>query len=86
MSIKKKFPDLANMDARELARLLRRSTLSKEDRQIAISCLRWDMDYIDVGAKIGMDRRTVSRHMHERIVPELRWLRGLQDCPKLVHG
>ena len=75
MNIKKKFPDLADMDAPELAKLLRRSTLSTEDRQIAVSCFRWDMDYIEVGAKVNMDRRTVSRHLNDTIVPELRRLR-----------
>ena len=85
MDIKKKFPDLADMDAPELAKLLRRSTLSVEDRQIAVSCFRWNMDYIDVGAKVGMDRRTVSRHMVDSIVPELRRLRA-KRCPKVAHG
>lgn len=89
MDIKKKFPDLADMDALELAKLLRRSTLSREDRQIATCCFQWSMDYIDVGAKIGMDRRTVSRHMNEDIVPALRRLRAryqLKSCPKIAHG
>ena len=87
MNIKKKFPDLADMDALELAGLLRRSTLSREDRQIAVSCFKWSMDYIDAGAKVGMDRRTVSRHMNEDIVPELRRLRDrAKSCPKVAHG
>lgn len=89
MDIKKKFPDLADMDALELRKLLRRSTLSREDRQIAVSCFQWNMDYIDVGAKMNMDRRTVSRHMNDDIVPALRRLRaqyGLKTCPKVAHG
>ncbi len=60
----------------QLEALLRRSTLSREDRQIAISLLQWDMSYIDVGAKMNMDRRTVSRRMKNRILPELEWLNG----------
>lgn len=71
MTAKKKFPQLAGLTAPELTKLLRRSMLSSEDRQIAVSVLRWDMDYIDVGAKVNMDRRTVSRHMNEIIAPEL---------------
>ena len=71
MNAKKKFPSLASLDAGDLRRLLRRSTLAREDRQIAISCLQWDMAYVDVGAAVGMDRRTVSRHMNELIAPEL---------------
>ena len=71
MTAKKKFPQFAELTAQELSKLLRRSMLSAEDRQIAVSVLRWDMDYIDVGAKVNMDRRTVSRHMHEIIAPEL---------------
>ena len=56
-----RFPTMAGVDAMQLKTLLRRSTLSREDRQIAISLLQWDMSYIDVGAKMNMDRRTVSR-------------------------
>lgn len=82
MDIKKKFPDLADMDAPELAKLLRRSTLSKEDRQIAVSCFQWNMKYADVGARVGMDRRTVSRHMTDEIVPTLRMLRAKYDLRK----
>lgn len=85
MNIKKKFPDLADMDAPELTKLLRRSNLSREDRQIAVSCFQWNMDYIDVGAKVGMDRRTVSRHMKDDIVPTLRRLRA-RSYPKVAHG
>ena len=67
----KKFPSLAGLDAQELKKLLRRSTLSREDRQIAISCLIWDMDYIDIGAAVHMDRTTVSRRMRDVIAPQL---------------
>ena len=71
-----RFPTMAGVDAMQLEALLRRSTLSREDRQIAISLLQWDMSYIDVGAKMNMDRRTVSRRRKNRILPELEWLNG----------
>lgn len=71
-----RFPTMAGVDAIQLKTLLRRSTLSREDRQIAVSLLQWDMNYIDVGAKMNMDRRTVSRRMKDRILPELEWLNG----------
>ena len=71
-----RFPTMAGVDAMQLEALLRRSTLSREDRQIAVCLLQWDMNYIDVGAKMNMDRRTVSRRMKNRILPELEWLNG----------
>lgn len=71
-----RFPTMAGVDAMQLKTLLRRSTLSREDRQIAVSLLQWDMNYVDVGAKMNMDRRTVSRRMKDRILPELEWLNG----------
>ena len=74
-----RFPTMAGVDAMQLKTLLRRSTLSREDRQIAVSLLQWDMNYIDVGAKMNMDRRTVSRRMKDRILPELEWLNGRTD-------
>ena len=74
-----RFPTMAGVDAMQLEALLRRSTLSREDRQIAISLLQWDMSYIDVGAKMNMDRRTVSRRMKNRILPELEWLNGMTE-------
>lgn len=67
----KKFPALAGLDAGELKQLLKRSTLSREDRQIAVSCLIWDMDYIEIGAAVHMDRTTVSRRMRDTIAPQL---------------
>ena len=67
----KKFPALAALDATELQKLLKRSTLSREDRQIAVPCLVWDMDYIDIGAAVHMDRTTVSRRMRNIIAPQL---------------
>lgn len=70
-----RFPRLADLDAVELHRLLKRSTLSKEDRQIAASCLIWDMDYVEIGAAVHMDRTTVSRRMRRVIAPQLERLR-----------
>ena len=75
-----RFPTMAGVDAMQLKTLLRRSTLSREDRQIAVCLLPWDMNYIDVGAKINMDRRTVSRRMKDRILPELEWLNGRTEA------
>lgn len=62
---------MAGLDANELKALLKRSTLSREDRQIAISCLIWDMAYTDIGAAVHMDRTTVSRRMRNVIAPQL---------------
>ena len=45
--------------------------LSREDREIAVRCIVWKMDYIDTGAIVHMDRRTVSRHLEKVILPEL---------------
>lgn len=70
-----RFPELADLDAGELKELLKRSRLSREDRQIAISCLVWEMGYIEIGAAVHMDRTTVSRRMRRNIVPQLRRLR-----------
>ena len=72
----KKFPALAGLDATELQKLLKRSTLSRDDRQIATSCLIWDMDYIEIGAAVHMDRTTVSRRMRKIIAPQLEMLQG----------
>lgn len=70
-----RFPGLADLDAEDLHKLLKRSTLSKEDRQIAVSCLIWDMDYVEIGAAVHMDRTTVSRRMRRIIAPQLERLR-----------
>ncbi len=83
MTAKKKFPQFAHLTAPELTKLLRRSMLATEDRQIAVSVLQWDMDYIDIGAKVNMDRRTVSRHMHEIIAPEIERLMRTKRCAGL---
>ena len=56
--------------------LLKRSTLSREDRQIATSCLIRDMDYIEIGAAVHMNRTTVSRRMRNIIAPQLEKLQN----------
>lgn len=71
MNSKKRFPQLAHLTNDDLRRLLKRSTLSRDDRHIAICCLCWDMDDVDTAAAVYMHRTTVGRHMRCVIVPEL---------------
>lgn len=71
MNAKKRFPSLAELDNTDIRRLLRRSTLSREDRHIAICCLCWDMDDVDTAEAVNMHRTTVGRHLRSVIVPEL---------------
>ena len=79
MTAKKKFPQFAHLTAPELRKLLRKSTLSDEDKVIASKVLGRDMDYIDVGEVVHMDRTTVSRHMRQTIAPELERLMKIPD-------
>lgn len=79
MNAKKRFPSLADLDNDDIRRLLRRSTLSREDRQIAICCLCWNMDDVDTAAAVYMHRTTVGRHMRDVIVPELERLINRQE-------
>lgn len=79
-----KFPRLYGLDSEELRKLLKRSTLSKEDRIIAIKHLIWDMDYIDIGEIVHMHRTTVGRHMRDGIEPELARLRGTAPQEKAL--
>lgn len=71
MNAKKRFPSLAQLTNDEIRQLLRRSTLSREDRHIAACCLCWDMDDVDTAAAVYMHRTTVGRHLRYVIVPEL---------------
>ena len=82
MNAKKRFPPLAELDNEDIRRLLRRSTLSREDRQIAACCLCWDMDDVDTAAAVYMHRTTVGRHLRYVIVPELERLiqRQAKQC------
>ena len=66
--------------------LLKRSTLSREDRQIAVSCLIWDMDYMEIGAAVHMDRTTVSRRMRKVIAPQLERLMQKMQQPMVKAG
>lgn len=79
MNAKKRFPTLADLDNEDIRRLLRRSTLSREDRQIAICCLCWDMDDVDTAEAVHMHRTTVGRHLRDVIVPELERLINRQE-------
>lgn len=79
MTAKKKFPQFSHLTAPELKRLLRKSTLSDEDKKIADGVLGHDRDYIDVGVEIPMDRTTVSRHMRQIIAPELERLMKITE-------
>ena len=67
----KRFPQLADLDGDELRRLIKRSRLSKEDRQIAISCLIFNADDADIAVTVHMDRSTVGRHLRNIIIPHL---------------
>lgn len=79
MNAKKRFPSLAELGNDDIRRLLRHSTLSREDRQIAICCLCWDMDDVDTAAAVYMHRTTVGRHLRYVIVPELERLMNRQE-------
>lgn len=79
MNAKKRFPSLAELGNDDIRRLLRSSTLSREDRHIAICCLCWNMDDVDTAAAVYMHRTTVGRHLRDVIVPELERLVELQE-------
>lgn len=71
MGARAQFPQFENLTAAEFARLLNLSKLSREEKEIAAQKIVWKMDYIEIGEKIRMDRRTVSRKMKDIILPEL---------------
>ena len=71
MGARAQFPQFENLTATEFARLLNLSKLSRDEKEIAAQKIIWRMDYIDIGEKVGMDRRTVSRKMKDIILPEL---------------
>ena len=79
MNAKKRFPELAHLTNEEIRKLLRRSTLSREDRHIAACCLCWDMDDVDTAEAVHMHRTTVGRHLRGVIVPELERLINRQE-------
>lgn len=74
MDRRRRFPSLAHLDNNDIRLLLKRSTLSRIDRHIAINALCWSMDDVDNGAAVGYDRSTVGKHLHFTIVPQLEWL------------
>lgn len=71
MGARAQFPQFENMTATEFARLLNLSKLSRDEKEIAAQKIIWQMDYIDIGERVGMDRRTVSRKMKDIILPEM---------------
>ena len=79
MNAKKRFQSLSELDNDDIRKLLKRSTLSREDRHIAICCLCWNMDDVDTAAAVYMHRTTVGRHLRQIIVPELERLINRQE-------
>lgn len=79
MGARKQYPQFDTWTAEELAGLLRMCKLSAEDKRIAVQCIVWRMDLIDVGAAHHMSRSTVSRRMSARILPELERMAGRID-------
>ncbi len=71
MNRRKRFPRLANLENEDIRLLLRRSSLSRLDRHIAINCLCWDMADADNAAAVYATRSTVGRHLNNTIVPQL---------------
>lgn len=71
MGARAQFPQFDGLTAAEFAQLLNLSKLSGEEKEIAAQCIAWHMSYIDVGAIVHMDRRTVARKMQNIILPEL---------------
>lgn len=74
MNRRRRFPALAHLENNDIRLLLKRSCLSRIDRQIAINALCWNMEDADNGAAVGYDRSTIGRHLRTIIVPELEWL------------
>ena len=79
MNAKKRFQSLSELDNDDIRKLLKRSTLSREDRHIAICCLCWNMDDVDTAAAVYMHRTTVGRHLRQVIVPEIERLVERQE-------
>lgn len=71
MGARAQFPQFDHLTAAEFALLLNLSKLSREEKQIAAQCIVWRMPYIDIGASVHMDRRTIARKMQKIILPEL---------------
>ena len=71
MGARAQFPQFDDLTAAEFAQLLNLSKLSREDKEIAAQKIVWNMDYVEIGENVGMDRRTVARHMQKEILPKL---------------
>jgi len=71
MGARAQFPQFDGLTAAEFAQLLNLSKLSRDEKEIAAQYIAWHMSYIDVGAIVHMDRRTVARKMKDIILPEL---------------
>lgn len=71
MDWRKRFPELADLENEDIRRLLKRSTLSRMDKQIAINCLCWEMADVDSAAAVHVYRSTVGRRLRGKIVPQL---------------
>ena len=71
MGARAQFPQFDGLTAADFARLLNLSKLSREDKEIAAQKIVWNMDYVEIGENVGMDRRTVARHMQKEILPKL---------------
>ena len=71
MGARAQFPQFDDLTAADFARLLNLSKLSREDKEIAAQTIVWNMDYVEIGENVGMDRRTVARHMQKEILPKL---------------
>ena len=71
MGARARFAQFDGLTAAEFAQLLSLSKLSGEEKEIATQCVVWHMTYIDAGAAVNMDRRTVARKMKNIILPEL---------------
>ncbi len=71
MGARAQFPQFDDLTAADFARLLNLSKLSREDKEIAAQKIVWNMDYVEIGENVGMDRRTVARHMQKEILPKL---------------
>lgn len=65
------FPQLARMRKDEKSDLISQACMSHQDQTIARMRLIDGVDYIDIGAEVGMDRTGVSKRLRNTIVPRL---------------
>lgn len=62
---------LNTYDARQLAKLIKRTRLSTRDRKIATMCLIDKMRYADIGAAVGYSRGAIGYRLNHIILPAL---------------